>query len=173
LPFDIEPIPKHKKGENIVIDIVFQEFERVLSERKIGQCVLEIGAVPTSHSLLNLKAVSSASERIGINLDSGASYKLGKLTLQNDYRIIKANANNMTCFQDNMFDTVLCNSTLEHDKYFWKTVSEIRRVAKEGALIVIGTPGYDNLANVQLRTNKDKIRYFLISLLKLILSPNT
>jgi ubiquinone/menaquinone biosynthesis C-methylase UbiE len=152
-----------------MIEDIFQEFERVLSDprRKIGKSVLEIGAVPTSHSLLNLKAVSKASEKIGINLDGGESYQLGKPTLPNDCQIIKANANNMTCFQDNRFDTVLCNSMFEHDKYFWKTVSEIKRVAKKGALIVIGVPGYDNLVNVQLRTRMDKIRYFLIKWLKL------
>jgi hypothetical protein len=31
---------------------------------------------------------------------------------------------------------------LEHDKYFWKTVTEIRRVTRRGGVIVIGVPGY-------------------------------
>lgn len=149
---------------------VFQEFEKILSERKekIGECVLEIGAVPTSDSLLTIKVLSSTSDRIGINLDGGASYKMRSAKLENEYRIVEANANNMTCFRDNLFDTVLCNSVLEHDKYFWKTISEICRVAKEGALIVIGAPGYDILSDVRLNTDKSKLRRFLIHKLRRI-----
>jgi ubiquinone/menaquinone biosynthesis C-methylase UbiE len=51
----------------------------------------------------------------------------------------------MDCFPDNRFDVVLCNAVLEHDKYFWKTLSEIKRVTKPGGLIVIGVPGYAKL----------------------------
>lgn len=48
----------------------------------------------------------------------------------------------MDCFEDQKFDAVLCNAVLEHDKYFWKTIAEIKRVTKPDGLIVIGTPGY-------------------------------
>ncbi len=144
---------------------IFQEFEKILSNREIGKSVLEIGATPTSDSLLNAKALSKASELIGINLDGGASYKKRQedSVLRNEYQIIKANANNMTCFNDSKFDTVLCNSVFEHDRYFWKTVSEIRRVAKEGALVVIGAPGYDNLKNVRLNNIRHKERGQLLN----------
>ena len=137
---------------------VFQEFELILSSRSCGDRVLEIGAVPTSDSLLNIRSLASASELIGINLDGGESYTFGEGELRNQFKLIKANANEMTCFNDDRFDTILCNSVLEHDKYFWKTIAEIRRVAKPGGLIVIGSPGYDQLENVVLRGVPEKNR---------------
>jgi ubiquinone/menaquinone biosynthesis C-methylase UbiE len=51
----------------------------------------------------------------------------------------------MDCFPDNNFDAVLCSSTLEHDKYFWKTLAEIKRVTKPGGMVVISVPGYSKL----------------------------
>ena len=113
---------------------VYREFERICSERNAGGIVLEIGAIPSDLSLLNMKSLQNATEKIGINLDGPYKYK--------DFYIVKGNANSMTCFEDNKFDTVLCNAMLEHDKFFWKTISEIRRVTKPGGLIVIGAPGY-------------------------------
>ena len=116
---------------------VYQEFEKICSEWNICGSVLEVGATPDDSSLLNMKSVKGAKEKIGINLDGPYTYK--------DFSILKGNANSMTCFEDNRFDVVLCNSVLEHDKYFWKTISEIRRVARSGGLIVIGTPGYTSV----------------------------
>ncbi len=112
---------------------VYKEFERICSERKAGGIVLEIGAVPSDESLLNMESLQNATEKIGINLEGPTAYK--------DFYIMRGNANSMN-FEDNKFDTVLCNAMLEHDKFFWKTISEIRRVTKSGGLIVIGTPGY-------------------------------
>ncbi len=51
----------------------------------------------------------------------------------------------MECFCDARFDVVLCNAVIEHDRYFWKTIEEIKRVAKPGGLVVIGAPGYARL----------------------------
>ena len=40
---------------------------------------------------------------------------------------------------------MLTNSVLEHDRRFWRTLAEIERVARPGALIVIGVPGFAKL----------------------------
>jgi len=144
---------------------VFREFEKILSCRDVGERILEIGAVPTTDSLLNIEALAGASLKIGINLDGGRSYTgehtTGYSTHKNDYRLIEADANDMSCFADNMFDTVLSNSVFEHDKFFWKSVAEIRRVARNGALVVIGTPGFDDLENVRIEnaTNEQKAQF--------------
>lgn len=136
--------------------LVFQEFENILSERDVGECVLEIGAVPTRESLLNLKALRHVREKIGINLDGGEAFRSEMIIRRPetcdfvpDYEIVEGNANSMSCFSDNCFDTVLCNAVLEHDKYFWRTVSEIRRVARPGGIIVVGAPGFDAIENIQ------------------------
>jgi SAM-dependent methyltransferase len=116
---------------------VSQEFERICSERKAGGTVLEIGAVPSEDTLLCLESLKNAHKKIGINLDGPYTYK--------DFEILKVNANDMSCFADSLFDTVVTNATLEHDGFFWKTLSEIKRVTRSGGLIAIGVPGFTKL----------------------------
>jgi len=113
---------------------VYQAFEDICSAREISGSVLEVGAVPRETSLLRMKSLTNAREKIGINLDGPYSYK--------DIEIVKGNANSMECFETNRFDVVLCNAMLEHDRYFWKTIEEIKRVAKSGGFVVIGVPGF-------------------------------
>ncbi|MFC1885193.1 methyltransferase domain-containing protein [Thermodesulfobacteriota bacterium] len=113
---------------------VFQAFEQICRRRKIAGSVLEIGATPDDSSLLSMRSLAHAEEKIGINLDGPYTHK--------DFQIFKVNSNDMTCFENDRFDACLCNSVLEHDKYFWKTLSEIKRVTRSGGLIVLGTPGY-------------------------------
>lgn len=112
---------------------VYLEFERICARRHAGGAVLEVGAVPSDLSLLCMKSLH-ATEKVGINLDGPTEYK--------DFTVLRCNSNHMDCFEDGRFDTVLCNATLEHDKSFWKSVAEMKRVTKSGGLIVIGTPGY-------------------------------
>jgi SAM-dependent methyltransferase len=120
---------------------VYQEFERIVSARKVAGSVLEVGALPRQDSLLCMDPLRATTERIGINLDGPYDY--------NGFKIVKGNANHMTCFEDGRFDVVLCNALLEHDKYFWKTTGEIKRVTKPGGLVVIGAPGYTNFPGEQ------------------------
>lgn len=114
--------------------VVFGEFERICTRLGIGGSVLEIGAVPAASSLLCLPALAGAREKIGINLDGPHRYR--------DFTIERGNANAMPGFADARFDAVLCNSVLEHDRRFWLTLAEIRRVTRPGGWIVIGTPGF-------------------------------
>jgi SAM-dependent methyltransferase len=116
---------------------VYQEFERICTERPIRGSVLEVGATATDESLLDMKSLQQASEKIGIDMTGPHEAK--------GYKILKGNSNSMDCFQDSQFDAVLCNAVLEHDKYFWKTLSEIKRVTKPGGLIVICVPGYSKV----------------------------
>ncbi len=112
----------------------YAAIERICSERRAGGAVLEIGAVPSDDSLLCMSCLAGAPEKIGVSLHGACHYR--------DFDILEVNSNSMDCFPDQRFDTVLCNSTLEHDPFFWKTLAEIRRVAKPGALVLIGVPGY-------------------------------
>lgn len=112
----------------------FQAFERIVAERGAGGSVLEIGAVPSEDSLLCLGSLRAATRKVGVNLDGPSTYR--------DFDIIKADANDLSCFRDGEFDTVLCNAVLEHDPFFWKSLEEMRRVTRTGGLIVIGVPGF-------------------------------
>lgn len=115
--------------------IIFNQYEEICAERGISGRVLEIGATADDQSLLCLNALSNVSEKIGLNLEGPHRYR--------DFIILQGNANSMYMFENNYFDAVLCNAVLEHDKYFWKTIAEIYRVAKSGSVIIIGTPGYN------------------------------
>lgn len=113
---------------------IFEEFDRICRMHGINGDVLEVGATPDASTLLNLPALKNAKKKIGINQAGASNFA--------DFAIVEGNANAMTCFADESFDAVLCNAVLEHDPFFWRTLTEIRRVARKGALIAIGTPGY-------------------------------
>ena len=53
---------------------------------------------------------------------------------------VVANANDMPEMYAEYFDWVLCNSMLEHDRYFWKTMAEMQRVLRPGGVLIIGVP---------------------------------
>lgn len=113
----------------------FEAFDRICRARGAGGDVLEIGATPDDSTLLCLPALARARSRVGVDLAGDAEHA--------GFRIVGANANDLGAgFADASFDTVLANSLLEHDPRFWLTLAEIRRVARPGALIVLGVPGY-------------------------------
>ena len=116
---------------------VFSLFDRICAARHCGGDVLEIGAVPSDETLLCLPALAGAQRRIGVNLDG--PHRHGAI------EILRADANSLAClpgFGDESFDTVLCNAVLEHDRFFWKTLAEMKRVTRPGGVIGIGVPGY-------------------------------
>ena len=87
-----------------------------------------------ANSLLRFPELAGA-ERYCLNLVDMASD--GEITA------VTGNANDMRgVFEDDRFDLVLCSATLEHDKRFWLTVGEMKRVLKPGGLLIISVPGY-------------------------------
>ena len=117
--------------------IVFEAFNEICRQLPCDGAVLEVGATGTPDTLLNLPALASACKKEGINIELP--------TGDSPHHIIHCNANHMECFEDGEFDLVLCNSTLEHDPCFWKSVAEIRRVLRAGGWAVIGVPGFAEL----------------------------
>ncbi len=125
---------------------VYQEFEKICAERSVEGSVLEIGAVPSTNTLLCMKSLERATEKVGINLKGPEKFR--------DFTIHRGNGNSLDLFENEKFNVVLCNAVLEHDKFFWKTIGEIKRVTKPGGLIIIGTPGYKYF-------KLEKTKYFL------------
>jgi SAM-dependent methyltransferase len=117
---------------------VREEFRRIIGNRKVNR-VLEVGATPLPDSLLTLPNIKNANFRIGVDLN-GPQHN-------GQDSILKANAHHLP-FHDCCFDLVLCNSVLEHDPGFWLTVEELKRVAMNEALIIIGVPGFSNKSTV-------------------------
>jgi SAM-dependent methyltransferase len=113
---------------------IYAEFETICRTLNFKGRVLEIGASPQHQSLLGLPSLDFATKRIGIGLDGAVK--------NNRFEIIHRNAHDLSCFDNGSFDLILCNSMLEHDPQFWRTVAEAYRVAAKGAWFVYGVPGY-------------------------------
>lgn len=114
--------------------VIFNEFDRICRTRCVSGRALEVGCVAGPGSLLNLPALRSMSEKVGVGLDPPARCA--------DHTILQANANDLSCFGDGTFDLVLSNAVLEHDPYFWKSLAECRRVLRSGGCLVLGVPGF-------------------------------
>jgi SAM-dependent methyltransferase len=113
---------------------VKQRFHRVIRNSGIRpQRALEVGGLMGEDSLLRFPELAGA-ERICLNLV--------ELPSDGDVRAVRGNANDMRAFDKESFDLVVCCSTLEHDKRFWLSVAEMKRVLRPSGLLVIGVPGY-------------------------------
>ena len=109
---------------------IYQAFER-LGAYAAGERVLEVGATPDPSSLFNL-AFLQGKHRVGLNLFAAEF---------DGVQIIEGNANDIP-FEDDTFDVVLSNATLEHDPFFWKSALEMRRVLAPGGVLMLGVPGF-------------------------------
>ncbi len=131
---------------------IYKEYEKICNSLNFNGSVLEVGAVPYDSSLLCMESLKNAREKKGINLKGPLKYR--------DFEILKGNANSMSMFDSERFDLVLCNALLEHDKYFWKTMQEIKRVTKKGGTIIIGTPGFNYYSAEKIKTKLRKLPIF-------------
>jgi SAM-dependent methyltransferase len=94
---------------------------------------LEVGGLVGPKSLLRGPALRGV-ERYALNLVP--------LESRRGITAVQGNANDMSMFDDDSFDLVVSNATLEHDRRFWLSLAEMRRVLAPGGLLVIGAPGY-------------------------------
>jgi SAM-dependent methyltransferase len=138
---------------------VYNAFESIFSKFPVTGPVLEVGAYGGPESLLSLRSLEKAHPKIGINLDEEIT--------QVDQEIIFGNGNDMHMFETGYFSAVVCNSTLEHDPYFWKTISEIHRVTAPGGIIAIGVPGYAEMGVNTFAGGKRTVKKLLHYLLKI------
>ena len=112
---------------------VHEEFHRIIRDSGVRpRAALEVGGVLGPASLLRFPELADAS-RFCLNLT--------RLQPDEEITAVRGNANDIP-FEDERFDVVLSNATLEHDKYFWLSLAEMRRVLEPGGLLVIGVPGY-------------------------------
>jgi SAM-dependent methyltransferase len=112
-----------------------QQFHNVIRRSGIrAERALEVGGLMGANSLLRFPELDGA-ERFCLNLV--------ELPSDDAVTAVTGNANDMKgVFEDDSFDLVVCCSTLEHDKHFWLSVAEMKRVMRPGGMLVIGVPGY-------------------------------
>jgi len=106
--------------------------------------VLEVGATYTNNVLRN-NIFKNTSTLLGVNLKV-VSKKKNQID-STSYEILQQNANNMDLFEDGSFDVVISNAMLEHDKFFWRSVKEMKRVLKKNGVLIVGVPGFDKGGN--------------------------
>jgi SAM-dependent methyltransferase len=134
---------------------VFAAFCDIVGKRfhSCGRCsVLEIGS--GAWTLLAIPSFAHA-RRVALNLrfnDPAALSKQAELVVGNS---------NALSFPDESFDCVMSCSALEHDPYFWRTITETRRVLKKGGLFVVGVPIYRTLPTDYRRTTLTYARHGL------------
>lgn len=114
-------------------DAVFAEFARLTATLPPPRRVLEVGIARDAKPLLDLPALQGA-ECLGLGLDPPSSHPRA--------RLVTCNAHDLGAWQDESFDLVLCNSMLEHDPEFWRSLSEMRRLVRPGGHIALGVPGF-------------------------------
>lgn len=94
---------------------------------------LEVGGRADRRSILRIPELRGA-ERFCLNIEE----------LQPDdwLTFVHGNGNDMHMFESDSFDIVASNAMLEHDRRFWRSVSEMRRVLRPGGMLFIGVPGF-------------------------------
>ena len=117
--------------------VIFNEFDQICAANGTFERVLEIGVTRHDIPLLTLPSLAGARIKVGVDLAEGFRGE--------NYCVLQGDANAMTFFADGVFDLVLCNSVLEHDPRFWLTLMEARRVARPGAFMVFGVPGFSKM----------------------------
>jgi ubiquinone/menaquinone biosynthesis C-methylase UbiE len=126
---------------------IFRIFEGIVARHVASPtAALEVGA---SHkTLLDIAGLAGA-QKTALNIafsEKSRSRLEGRVD-----KLVEANSNRLP-FDDASFDCILSSSTLEHDKYFWKSLAEIRRVLRPGGVFVVGVPAYLPLPTDWLHT---------------------
>jgi hypothetical protein len=113
---------------------IVAEFSRMAANHRAAGPYLEIGAGPGGGTVLGGSYFSGA-ERHAV----GA----GPATEANGVTYYQGDPNDMRAlFGDGYFGTVLWNGALAHDRFFWLTLGEIRRVLAPGGLMMLVVPGF-------------------------------
>ena len=125
---------------------IYKEFERLFDIYPPSDDVLELGAPPQREGSL-LPAVLSrdpSARCVGLNLRIPKRFDPTTVP----FEMVQGNANDLSMFADQSFDSVVTNALLEHDRAFWRTLSEVRRVLRPGGTFYVGVPGFTSKASL-------------------------
>jgi SAM-dependent methyltransferase len=114
---------------------------------------LEVGGLMGADSLLRFPELAGA-DRYCLNLVDQRS--------EDTITAVTGNANDMRdVFEDDTFDLIVSSATLEHDKRFWLSVNEMKRVLRPGGLLIISVPGFvkDAERDHQRATHTYRVHY--------------
>lgn len=121
---------------------------------------LALGDSIGSHAILSSPYIIENKDRI---VAMGVNKQLEATGPWRHMNIYHGDANSMSYIQSGSQDVVLCCMMLEHDRFFWKTLSEVRRVLRPGGIFLLTVPVYlvndrEELVDIRiaLTENRDK-----------------
>lgn len=115
---------------------IFSAFEAAIAKHRRPDGyndVLEVGATP--YSILTCSSLTGA-RKVALNLAFSDSD-----VFPPDIQKTIGNSNKFD-FPDASFDLVVSVSVLEHDRWFWRSIPEMRRILRPGGHLMIGVPGF-------------------------------
>lgn len=101
----------------------------LLPERVKGKRIIDVGACDFNGSVRPLLEAYGPSEYIGIDMIPGPGVD----------RVINAD-NLIDAYGRESFDIVVCMETMEHSRYWRKTLTNIKQILKPGGYMVITAP---------------------------------
>lgn len=113
---------------------MFELFQKMAELYRAEGPVLEVGAAANDKAIIS-GPYFAGMERHAVNIQDRPQ--------REGILFHRCDANDMReLFADDQFGTVLSNAVLEHDKRFWLSIAEMKRVLKPGGALMIGVPGF-------------------------------
>ena len=111
------------------------EFGRLVDKQDTVGPYLQIGV--TDPEQCALADLSGERHALGAGLDDGDGP--AGITCH------RGGPSDLARFPDGRFRTVLWNDGLAHDRAFWRTIDELRRILAPGGTLVLSVPGFSNV----------------------------
>jgi SAM-dependent methyltransferase len=122
---------------------IVREFETLAETHNARGPYLEVCIGPQKNAVL-LDEYFSGEERHTVGLEAA--------TESNGVTFNRGNPNDMRdLFVNGRFSTVFWNGALAHDRYFWRSLEEIKRVLAPGGVLIVAAPGYSKKAKFGLK----------------------
>jgi SAM-dependent methyltransferase len=142
--------------------MVAKTYQKFAEKYEMKGPFLEVGAGAADQSILSGDYFLSKPDRFATNL---SVMEVMEEPEADKIQFVRCNANDMRdVFADGQFGTVLCNAMIEHDKYFWRSLDEMKRVLAPGGILAIGAPGYVARRHLKEDINNDKLNKATLTL---------
>ncbi len=133
---------------------VNEVYQQLAEKYEMKGPFLEIGVGHKQPAILSGPYFANRPDRFATNL---AEVELEAEEAES-IRFTRCNSQDMTgVFADGQFGTVLSNAVLEHDKYFWRSLDEMKRVLAPGGILAVGAPAYIPRSQIQAGVINDKV----------------
>ena len=118
---------------------VNEAFQKLAEKYELNAPFLEIGVTDRDSAILSGEYFQNKLERFATNLTEQEILEADETAIH----LVRCNSNNMAgVFDDGHFNTILSNNVIENDKYFWRSLDEMKRILAPGGILVIGAPAY-------------------------------